>query len=194
MSPAVAIDRTHPASCSCRTGPADWYVCYSAMIRRYLLVRYQDSQAAEECTSETFARAIARRESFRCGGDGVRPWLFTIARNIASDYERKAWRRYEVPIGVLAEDTDARPTPEQALLRSVAYRELHGHIQRLPEDQATCVWLRFFAGLSVEQTARAMRRNNGALRALQYRAIRKLAHEMGAPYARDPADSRPLAA
>lgn len=174
MTPTIAVDRTH-ASCSCQQGAGEWYLHYGPVLRRYLVTRTGDPLAAEECTNETFLRAIASRRSFRCTGDGVRPWLFTIARNIAYDYNRKAWRRLETPIESAIEQTDSAPTPEQALVLHGTWDELIGCIDKLPGEQGKCVRLRFLDGLSVEQTARVLRRNSGAVRALQYRAMRNLA-------------------
>lgn len=171
----ISAARPHPATCSCEEGAGAWYVEYGPMLRRYLMTRVQDQQAAEECTNETFLRAIANRRAFNCTGDGVRPWLFTIARNVAYDYHRKAWRRLETPVEVTDDRRDDAPTPEQATVLSYTAEELARCVDELPGEQGDCVRLRFFDGLSVEQTARVMHRQRGAVRALQYRAMRNLA-------------------
>lgn len=165
----------HPVTCSCLASAGEWYANYATMVRRYLLVRVHDPLAADECLSETFARAIARRPQFRCAGEGVRPWLFTIARNIAHDYAKKAWRRRETPVNHVPDGRDAAPTPEQAVLREELRDALYRCIAQLSADQQECVQLRFLAGLTVEQTAQAMGRDRGAIRSLQLRAVRKLA-------------------
>lgn len=162
-------------TCSCVAPVAEWYTRYAEMVRRYLLTRVHDPLAADECLSDTFLRAIAHREKFRCAGNGVRPWLFTIARNIAHDYTKKAWRQRETPVDHLVDGCDAAPTPEQTAMSGELRAELYRCIEQLPPDQQRCVWLRFLAGLSVEQTAELMDRGPGAIRALQFRAIRKLA-------------------
>lgn len=169
----------HPATCSCLAPVHEWYTTYAGMMRRYLLVRVRDPLAADECLSDTFLRAIAHREKFRCGGDGVRPWLFTIARNIAHDYVKKAWRRRETPIDDLPDGHDAAPSPEETVVTSELRDALSLCIEQLSTDQRLCVQLRFFAGLSVEQTAELMDRDRGAVRALQLRAVRKLAKLFG---------------
>lgn len=165
----------HPDTCSCHGGAGDWYLAYAPALRRYLLARTRDEQAAEECTNETFLRAIVSRGTFRCTGEGVQPWLYTIARNIAHDYHRSAWRRRETPVAVHLDQQDEAPTPEQAWERRIAAQELARYADRLPADQRHCVRLRFINGLSVDQTASLMRRRQVAVRALQYRALRNLA-------------------
>lgn len=194
MQPAATADRTHAASCSCLADADQWYADYAHTIRRYLLTRLRDPMAADECASEVFLRAIGSRHTFRCGGIGVRPWLFTIARNIAHDYNKKAWRRNETLVAVDVDGRDAAPTPEQLAIRQDVRTQLNHCIDQLPEDQGQCVRLRFIADLTVEQTARVMRRREGAIRALQYRAIRNLAKVLERNPQADPrAQVRPAA-
>ena len=48
------------------------------------------------------------------------------------------------------------------------------HFKQLGAEQQECVVLRFLQGLSVAETALAMGKNEGAIKALQYRAVRAL--------------------
>lgn len=165
----------HHEACGCHGDLTDWYRRYASPIRQYALSLTRDPFAAEDCTSETFLRAFTRRHAFRCSGDGVRPWLFTIARNLARDHHNKAYRRYEVATDVITEEPDSVPEPEHHLLRQETRTELAQLVNRLSDDQALCLRLRFGAGLSVGETALAMKRTDMAIRALQFRAVRRLA-------------------
>jgi len=48
-------------------------------------------------------------------------------------------------------------------------------VAQLGHDQQECIMLRFMQGLSVSETAAVMGRNEGAVKALQHRAVRRLA-------------------
>jgi RNA polymerase sigma-70 factor (ECF subfamily) len=48
-------------------------------------------------------------------------------------------------------------------------------VKRLNARQQECIVLRFLQGLSVAETARIMGKNEGAIKTLQYRAVRALA-------------------
>jgi RNA polymerase sigma-70 factor (ECF subfamily) len=48
-------------------------------------------------------------------------------------------------------------------------------VRLLGDDQRECIVLRFLQGLSVSETANIMGRNEGAIKALQHRAVRRLA-------------------
>lgn len=169
------VERAHSPSCTCEHGAREWYLRYAPMIRQFIHSRTGDPAAAEDCTSETFLRALAQRHRFQCRGDGVRPWLFTIARNLVHDYRKPAWRRLETPTEFFTDDPDRAPSPEQAAVQRDTFEELAQCVDRLTADQAQCVRLRFFDDLSVKQTAHVMRRREIAIRTLQHRAVRKLA-------------------
>jgi RNA polymerase sigma-70 factor (ECF subfamily) len=52
-------------------------------------------------------------------------------------------------------------------------------VAQLGDEQRECVVLRFVQGFSVSETAEVMGKNAGAIKALQHRAIRKLAELVG---------------
>ena len=151
-----------------------WYVRHARSVRAYILARTRDPDTADDCTSKTYLRAVARRDSFRCTGDSVQPWLFTIARNIVHDHLKSAAVRRETPTDTFVDRAGMDTSPEERLLRWEVSAILRDCVQQLPADQAECVRLRFLADLSVAETARMMSRPEGAIRALQYRALRRL--------------------
>ena len=56
-------------------------------------------------------------------------------------------------------------------------------VHRLGSEQRECVVLRFLHGLSVAETAAVMGKKSGAIKALQYRAVRSLARMLPADVA-----------
>jgi len=56
----------------------------------------------------------------------------------------------------------------------VSEASLRGALTHLPDDQRECLLLRFFAGLSISETAAAMDRTDGAVKQLQFRATNRL--------------------
>ena len=47
-------------------------------------------------------------------------------------------------------------------------------VKRLNAEQQECIALRFLQGMSVAETAQIMGKNEGAIKALQYRAVKSL--------------------
>ncbi|SNR66101.1 RNA polymerase sigma-70 factor, ECF subfamily [Haloechinothrix alba] len=174
--PCRARDGDAPAHgrCSCESSIAEWYLDYGQAIRQFSISRTADVATAEDCASETFLRALTRRSQFSCAGAGVQPWLFTITRNIVRDHYNSARHRREVPTEFVPEDVGTVMGPEHELAIRETRESVEALLELLPQDQATCLRLRFIEQLSVRETADVMHRTENAIRALQHRAIRKL--------------------
>ncbi|GAA0505295.1 DNA-directed RNA polymerase sigma-70 factor [Saccharopolyspora subtropica] len=154
------------------------YDQYAQVVYRYVLFRVSDHCLAEDITSETFLRAMRRIASISYQGRDVAAWFITIARNLVLDHIKSSRNRLEIPTSDL---TDTVPLgrshvgPEQHVLTEATHRELLRCVRQLNPDQRECIRLRFLQGLSVTETAAAMQRNEGAVKALQHRAVRRLA-------------------
>lgn len=115
--------------------------------------------------------------------DDVRAWITTIARNVVIDHVRSAHVRREVSMDHDIEVTRVMDSAESAALLRQLQADVQAAIAQLTRPQRECVFLRFYRGCSVEKTARAMDSTAGAVRALQYRALRHLAAIMAQPVA-----------
>jgi len=150
---------------------------YSHIVYRYVLFRVSDHCLAEDITSETFLRALRRIATVSYQGRDVAAWFITIAKNLVLDHAKSSRNRLEVPT---SDPTDAHKPqtlngPEQHVLAAATQQELLRCVRQLNPDQRECIRLRFMQGLSVTETAQRMQRGEGAIKALQHRAVRRLA-------------------
>jgi RNA polymerase sigma-70 factor (ECF subfamily) len=137
-------------------------------------LRQRAPEVAEELASESWLAASRALPTVDGGAEGFRAVLFTIARRRVADHYRS--RRREPRTVVLGEALE-HPAPDAvaALEEAVASRDsVRALTAHLKPDQAEVVLLRVVAGLSVEETARAMGKSPGAIRVLQHRALRAL--------------------
>jgi RNA polymerase sigma-70 factor (ECF subfamily) len=151
------------------------YDRYVDVVFRFLLHRVGDRATAEDFTSETFVRALRRIDSLSFQGRDVGAWLVTIARNILLDHVKSSRVRLEVTTADMRDADQATAGPEDAVLQSMTNAALLAGVRQLSADQRECVALRFLQGLSVAETAAAMGKKDGAVKALQHRAVRRLA-------------------
>jgi RNA polymerase sigma-70 factor (ECF subfamily) len=151
------------------------YDRYVDVVFRFLLHRVGDRPTAEDFTSETFVRALRRIDSLTFQGRDVGAWLITIARNIVLDHVKSSRFRLEVATADMRDADRATDGPEDAVLQGMTNEVLLAGVQRLSDDQRECIVLRFLQGLSVAETAAAMGKREGAVKALQHRAVRRLA-------------------
>ncbi|TQN41259.1 RNA polymerase sigma-70 factor (ECF subfamily) [Blastococcus colisei] len=151
------------------------YDHYVSMVHRYVYYRVGDRATAEDVTSETFVRALRRIDSLSFQGRDVGAWLVTIARNIIRDHVKSSRYRLEVTTADMRDADRATDGPEDAVVQHLTNRELLACVQQLGSEQQECIVLRFIHGLSVSETAEIMGKKDGAIKALQHRAVRRLA-------------------
>lgn len=151
------------------------YDRYVDVVFRYVLFRVGDRPLAEDVTSETFLRALRGIGSVSYQGRDVGAWFVTIARNIVYDHVKSSRYRLEITTAELADNHEVTGGPEQEVLTDTANAELLRCVGKLGKDQRECIILRFIQGLSVAETAVRMGRSEGAIKALQHRAVRRLA-------------------
>jgi RNA polymerase sigma-70 factor, ECF subfamily len=152
------------------------YDRYVDMVFRYVLFRVGGDRAlAEDVTSETFLRALRSISKVTYQGRDVGAWFVTIARNIVFDHVKSSRYRLEITTPELSDEREVTAGPEQEVMAEAANAELLRCVHQLGDDQRECITLRFIQGLSVSETAELMGRNEGAVKALQHRAVRRLA-------------------
>ncbi|HVL84973.1 MAG TPA: sigma-70 family RNA polymerase sigma factor [Pseudonocardia sp.] len=148
---------------------------YYDAVYRFVLFRMGDRNLAEDISQETFLRALRRLGSVSYQGKDIGAWFVTIARNLIFDHVKSSRFRLETTTSDMVELSPSTHGPEQQVLDGATHEELLRCVRKLNEDQQECINLRFLQGLSVAETARIMKRNEGAVKALQHRAVRRLA-------------------
>jgi RNA polymerase sigma-70 factor, ECF subfamily len=155
------------------------YDRYLDTVFRFIYFRVGNRQLAEDLTADTFLRALKRIGSFTWQGRDPGAWLVTIARNLVADHFKSGRYRLEVTTGDVLdadrEDRGPEGSPEAAVVDHITNVALLTAVKQLNPEQQECIVLRFLQGFSVAETAQAMGKNEGAIKALQYRAVRALA-------------------
>ncbi|GLH94924.1 RNA polymerase sigma factor [Phytohabitans aurantiacus] len=156
------------------------YSRYQDVVFRFVYFRTGGNrQVAEDLTQDTFLRALRRIGSFTWQGRDPGAWFVTIARNLVADRFKSARYRLEVTTGDMFDvDREARGpegSPETAVVDHITNLTLLDAVARLNPEQQECIVRRFLDGYSVSETAAAMGKKEGAIKALQYRALRALA-------------------
>ena len=155
------------------------YECFYDRVFRYVSFKTGDTIESEDITEDVFLRMLESISSFKWRGYPFSSWLFRIAHNLVVDHFRKKARRKASPldhatgISAAAHDVDSYLDVKQSV------REVYQAMGGLTKLQREAVSLRFAAGLSVGETARAMGKKENAVKALQHAAIKKLRALLG---------------
>ncbi|WP_214103348.1 sigma-70 family RNA polymerase sigma factor [Acrocarpospora catenulata] len=155
------------------------YDRYVDLVYRYVFFRVGSHPLAEDLTSDTFLRALRGITDYTWQGKDFGAWLVTIARNLVTDHFKSGRNRLEVSTAeVLDTPLDGPHIPENAVVTNMVNEHVMRAVQQLGPEQQECVILRFLYGMSLAETAVAMGKKSGAIKALQFRAIKALARAL----------------
>lgn len=136
----------------------------------YLLLG--DPDDAEDITQETFVRAWNHISGFD-QGRSLRPWLLSIAANLAKNRHRSVGR-YVAALTRSFRSEPALPNVEERTVERMEANELWQAVKTMGRSDQQVVYLRFFLGLSVAETAEAMGIAEGTVKSRLSRALERL--------------------
>lgn len=146
-------------------------------VARYIQSKIGDARAVEDLSGEVFVRVI---ESLRKGHSwhtSPRSWIMGIAHHLIVDYYRKRERLVEVKLGDYLTSSQESDPVHQTLINE-RKRVLMRFVDQLTVDQRDVILLRFIEGFDIKEVSEIINKTPGAVKALQYRAVRILAQKM----------------
>lgn len=135
--------------------------------------RCGDPTLTEDLVSDTYLRALRAMRRFDGRSRDFLAWLMRIGRNLFIDHVKSGRVRWEIVV----DDTPVTLStgdPEADAVASVEGLELRDALSELTSEQQEVVYLRFLEGMSIAETAQITGRTQGAVKALQFRALRSL--------------------
>ncbi|WP_176010675.1 RNA polymerase sigma factor [Paenalkalicoccus suaedae] len=146
---------------------------YVQHIYSYAYMQVHNHHDAEEILQDVFWKMARSLHQFK-GKSSFKTWLFTISRNVTTDYLRKKARDKTVATDEIEAKTTAyaQSAEEEVLAGDDDLKEA---MKLLSEDHRTVLSLRFIHGCSLMETAKVMRRTVFSVKAMQSRASKKLA-------------------
>lgn len=135
--------------------------------------RVSDASAAEDIAQDAFVRAHKALRSYspsRTASLELRPWVLTIALNVARNHLRTASRRTTVPMDDGRRPSPSRSHPDPAVTASDRL-DLAGALASLPLAARQAVVLRHVIGCSTAETAAVLGRPEGTVKAQVSRAL-----------------------
>ena len=150
----------------------------------YLLLG--DAADAEDNAQETFLRAWRALDRFDAARS-LRPWLLSIAANLARNRRRssgryiRALRRLVVHLPQGSEPASSawiEERTEQSSRSKILWRA----VQALPYDHQKVIYLRFFLDMSVEETAQTLGTAPGTVKSRLHRALNRLRQVIDSDY------------
>jgi RNA polymerase sigma-70 factor (ECF subfamily) len=126
----------------------------------------------EELVQDTFVRAFASLDSFRCEST-LRTWLFTIERRLMLD-RRRAERRSRETVPVEESDNVSEYGALDSLIAEETQERVRRSLVALSPTQREVFTLRVQQGLSYKEIAKVVGSTEGAARVHYHNAIEKV--------------------
>ena len=164
------------------------------VIYRYVLARLRQPELVEDVVSDVFLVMVESIGALRAEHEaGFFAWLIQITQGKISKVLRSKQRNDTrlVPLGGYAPEPEEDRWENEPMATDLAsdpaalheWRETLGELGlalgNLTTEQQVVIIGRFLAGQSIEELARALKKQPGAVRALQFRALGKLAEHLG---------------
>ena len=146
---------------------------YYPVVYRYVRYRLENAQIVEDISSEVFLRLLDYFHKRKGEIRDLRAWLLGTAGNIINDHLRQKYRGRQESLEQ-HEGLHAVDNPQHAAEHHEKQNNVQQAIQKLTRDQQHVLALRFSQELSIEETARIMRKTAGAVKVLQFRALASL--------------------
>ena len=148
------------------------YQEYSNMVFKYILMKTNNEDVAEELTQETFYQAVrsADKYDYSCK---VTSWLCAIAKNKLHEY----WRRHP-SVSELSEELEGAESPENQVVSKMEKLRIMKVIHNLPEPTREVIQLRLFGDLSFKEIGEVFDKTEDWARVTFYRGKITLRKEL----------------
>ena len=150
------------------------YDTHINQVYRYALARLGNTHDAEDVVSEIFVKMLNGLPNYQWRKVPFAAWLMRIAHNEVVSFTRRNGRRAndtELPEEILDRGNN---DPAENAERQLALEYLRKAVELLPEAQREVIILRFAAGLSVADTAKALGKNENNVKVLQHKGMQRL--------------------
>jgi RNA polymerase sigma-70 factor (ECF subfamily) len=146
------------------------YERYQPSVFTYVFYRVYDQEIAEDLTAEVFTRMLANLPRYTPRGKPILAWLYTIARNLVTDYYRQNKSASHLPLEEDVMDGDYNH-PVKVTEDRLARESLSRALKRLTEEQRQVILLKFIENREMSELVQILGKNERAIRSLQHRAL-----------------------
>jgi RNA polymerase sigma-70 factor (ECF subfamily) len=143
---------------------------YAPVLTGYFQRRGLSTSDAQDLVQQTFLQLHRARDQYR-EGEPLRPWLFTIARNVSRDHGRRRQRRPETFCDL---DQYEAPVREADHLHTERTRALALALEQLPREPRKLLNQHWFEERSFSEIAHREGTHSGTLRVRAHRACLQL--------------------
>lgn len=147
---------------------------YADRLYKYICFKITDTEEAKNILQEVFIKAWQGCVRLEQKELNFTAWIYTIAHNTVNDYFRKVYRRPQTTPLEPSIDIAAKDDASELATNHITQVSIEKALAKLPIQYKQVLELRFLQELSIEETAKVLRKNSISIRVLQHRAIKYL--------------------
>jgi RNA polymerase sigma-70 factor (ECF subfamily) len=152
----------------------EWYQAYGSAVYNYFRFHLPLAEVAEDLTAETFLKVVRAADRFDSRKGSAKAWILTVARNVLTDWRRRARLRQYVTLGTMHDLVCEAPSPEERLLREEEVGRMLDAVAALADADRELIGLRYGSGLDTGEVARILGISEGGVRTRLWRALERL--------------------
>jgi RNA polymerase sigma-70 factor (ECF subfamily) len=152
------------------------YDQYIGKIYRFIFLKVNSQETAQDLTSETFTRAWSKFNDSQDPSPKVQNWqafLYQIARNLLADFYRENNKFQVISASSVADPPADINLEEQAILGS-DMEQVRAGLAKIGEEQQEVIIWRYLDGLSTKEIAEILGKPEGTIRVILHRALATL--------------------
>ncbi|MDO8429824.1 MAG: RNA polymerase sigma factor [bacterium] len=149
------------------------YDHYLPKIYRFIFLKVTNKKETEDLCHEVFLSAWQNIHNYRHKGFPFSSWLYQIAKNAVIDFYRTSKKNLQIEMvdEELLKFDSQNPENLNTILELEKVRKI---ISSLKPDYQDVLIMKFIEDLSHEEIAVALDKSEGAVRLIQYRALKEL--------------------
>jgi RNA polymerase sigma-70 factor (ECF subfamily) len=169
LSVEVLVEKVQKGDMQAFSKLYDYYV---EKIYKYFYFKTAQEEAFD-LTETVFLKVWDNIRSYRRkGGSSFSSWLFRIAHNLLVDHYR--FRQDPLELDPERPDQKTDNSPVFLAEQSLSRRSLKEAMSRLKEEHREVITLAFINGLDNPELSQILKKNEGTLRVLKFRALKEL--------------------
>lgn len=148
-------------------------------IYRFVFLRVNDKEIAQDLTAETFSRGWEKFNQDPAAIRNPRAFLYKTARNLTIDYYRaKGKAKIVAPETVECRLVDPKTDLEQQAMLASEMANVRAAMSHLNEDYQNAIIWRYIDDLSIKEVSHLLDRSEDATRVLLHRAMKELRNHL----------------
>lgn len=154
------------------------YEIYLIPVFRYIYLRVNDKEIANDLTQETFLKAFRSLERYQDRNKSPLAYFFTIARNTVIDFWKK---KKEILLNnpeIFAKTSEPNVHSQEIIEKTEMVDAVKQALQQLTDEQQEVIILKFINELSNSEIAQLLGKSEEAIRQLQCRALKTLRQQL----------------